>query len=72
MTNGHKQPHGTRVADMRRLQEIMHYHGIEEFRILLQQAYYNASEEMEHISTDISDKYRDEANKLSDDIEAVS
>lgn len=59
-----KQPEGTRTADMQKLQEIMHYHGIEQFKVLLQQAYYNASQEMESISIEISEDYRNEANLI--------
>lgn len=59
-----KQPEDTRTADMKKLQEIMHYHGLDQFKVLLQQAYFNASEEMESISIDISEEYRNEANLI--------
>jgi hypothetical protein len=60
----HKQPLGTRIADKRKLQEIMHYHGLEEFLQLLRDAYFNASEEMEDIDLDISEQYRAMANSI--------
>ena len=60
------QPEGTRNADTKKLQEIMHYHGLEQFKMLLRQAYFNASDEMESLSKFASEEYRDEANKIEE------
>ena len=60
----HKQPLGTRIADTGKLQEIMHYHGLEEFQQLLRAAYFDASDEMEDINKEVSEQYRELANKI--------
>lgn len=60
----HKQPQGTRIADTRRLVEIMHYHGAYQFLDLLRQAYFEASEGMEDIDEEISELYRELANQI--------
>lgn len=61
-----KQPSHTRTLDQDRLQQIMHYHGLTEFKELLKQAYYNTSDEMQDIDPTISEQYRDEANRIED------
>jgi hypothetical protein len=63
-TKGMKQPKGTRIADTRKLQEIMHYHGLEQFQQLLREAYFNASDEMEDLDIEASEAYRDLANSI--------
>lgn len=62
-----KQPKGTRQADIAKLQQIMHYHGIEEFKELLSQAYFSASDEMEEIDLEVSEQYRNEANNIQNE-----
>lgn len=62
--NSTKQPKGTRIADQKKLQEIMHYHGLKEFQQLLRNAYFDASEEMKELNTIISEEYRELANKI--------
>jgi hypothetical protein len=59
-----KQPQRTRIEDTYRLQTIMQYHGILEFKQLLAAAYYHASEDVEDIDKEQANAYREEAAKI--------
>lgn len=56
-----------RASDTDKLQAIMHFHGLEEFKKLLRQAYYNAADAMEEIDLETSDLYRAEAQKMDEE-----
>lgn len=59
-----KQTTEIRIRDTHKLQEIIHYHGLEEFLQLLRIAYFDASDDMEDIDKEISEKYRSMANSI--------
>lgn len=63
----HRQPIGTILADTSKLQQIMHYHGLEGFLEILREAYFAASDEMEDIDLDASEAYRTKANEIGED-----
>ncbi len=59
-----KQPLAIRQEDIDELQSIMHYHGLTEFKELLRQAYFRASDDMEDLDLAAAEMYRTEANKI--------